>query len=92
MRLRHHDGTLWHLPMAALARAGYASTMNALLIIFMVVAVLATLGVLARGIIIMARGKDISGQQSNKMMSYRVAFQALAIAFILILFAINRPG
>ena len=92
MRLRHHDGTLWHLPMAALARGGYASAMNALLIIFMVVAVLATLGVLARGIIIMARGKDISGQQSNKMMSYRVAFQALAIIFIVILFLINRPG
>lgn len=66
--------------------------MNAILIIFMVVAALATLGVLARGIIIMARGKDITGQQSNKMMSYRVAFQALAIIFIVILFLVNRPG
>ncbi len=66
--------------------------MQATLIILMVVAALATLGVLARGIIIMARGKDITGQQSNRMMSYRVAFQALAIIFIFILFAINRPG
>nr|WP_310524621.1 twin transmembrane helix small protein [Polymorphobacter sp.] len=65
---------------------------NAILIIFMVVAALATLGVLARGIIIMARGKDISGKQANKMMSYRVAFQALAIIFIIILFLINRPA
>jgi Hypoxia induced protein conserved region len=66
--------------------------MNTVLIIFMVLAALATLGVLARGIIIMARGKDITGAQSNKMMSYRVAFQALAIIAIVILFLINRPA
>jgi hypothetical protein len=66
--------------------------MQAMLIIFMVLAALATLGVLARGIIIMARGKDVTGKQSNKMMSYRVAFQALAIVFIIILFLINRQG
>jgi len=66
--------------------------MQATLIIFMVLAALMTLGVLARGIIIMARGKDVTGQQSNKMMSYRIAFQALAIIFIVILFMINRQG
>jgi hypothetical protein len=64
--------------------------MQATLIIFMVIAALATLGVLARGIIIMARGKDVTGEQSNKMMTYRVAFQFLAILFIVILFALNR--
>jgi Hypoxia induced protein conserved region len=66
--------------------------MQATLIIFMVLAALMTLGVLARGIIIMARGKDVTGQQSNKMMSYRIAFQALAIIFIVILFMLNRQG
>ena len=66
--------------------------MQAMLIIFMVLAALMTLGVLARGIIIMARGKDLTGQQANKMMSYRVAFQALAIVFIIILFLLNRPA
>lgn len=65
---------------------------QAVLIILMVLAALATLGVLARGIIIMARGKDVSGVQSNKMMSYRVAFQATAIGFIIILFLLNRPA
>jgi hypothetical protein len=50
------------------------------------------LAVLARGIIIMARGKDITGEKSNRMMSLRVALQALAILFIVILFLINRPG
>jgi hypothetical protein len=66
--------------------------MNTALIVFMILAALATLGVLARGIIIMARGKDISGKQSNKMMSYRIAFQALAIIAIVILFLVNRPA
>jgi hypothetical protein len=67
-------------------------SMQTTLVIFMVLAAVATLGVLARGIIIMARGKDITGEQSNRMMSLRVALQALAILFIVILFLINRPG
>ena len=66
--------------------------MQSTLVFFMIASAVGTLAVLARGIIIMARGKDVTGQQSNKMMSYRVAFQALAIIFIIILFAINRPG
>jgi hypothetical protein len=66
--------------------------MQTMLIIFMIVAALATLGVLARGIVIMARGRDITGEQSNRMMSLRVAFQALAILFIIILFLVNRPA
>jgi hypothetical protein len=66
--------------------------MQTTLVIFMILAAVATLGVLARGIIIMARGKDITGEQSNRMMSLRVALQALAILFIVILFLINRPG
>ncbi|WP_310476857.1 HIG1 domain-containing protein [Sandarakinorhabdus sp.] len=66
--------------------------MQATLIIFMVASAVATLAVLARGIIIMARGQDVTGQQSNRMMSLRVAMQGLAIFFIVILFLINRPG
>lgn len=66
--------------------------MQTTLIVFMVVSAIATLAVLARGIIIMARGQDVTGEQSNRMMSLRVALQALAIFFIIILFLINRPG
>ncbi len=65
---------------------------NTILIVMMVLAALAALGVLARGIWIMAQGKDITGRESNRMMSYRVAFQALAIVFIIILFLVNRPA
>lgn len=66
--------------------------MQATLIIFMVASAIATLAVLARGIIIMARGQDVTGERSNRMMSLRVALQGLAIFFIVILFLINRPG
>jgi len=66
--------------------------MQPLLIALMVLAAVATLTVLARGIVIMARGKDIGGKRSNRMMSYRVAFQALAILFIVLLFLVNRQA
>jgi len=66
--------------------------MQVMLIVLMVLAAVATLGVLARGIVIMARGKDIGGKKSNRMMSYRVAFQALAILFIVLLFLVNRQS
>ncbi|MGI4877894.1 MAG: twin transmembrane helix small protein [Janthinobacterium lividum] len=61
-----------------------------ILIVLMIAAALATLTVLARGILTMARGKDITGVQSNRLMSYRVVFQALTILIIVILFLINR--
>ncbi len=66
--------------------------MQSTLVFFMVASAVATLAVLARGIIIMARGQDVTGEQSNRMMSLRVALQGLAIFFIIILFLINRPG
>ncbi len=63
-----------------------------ILIVLMIAAALATLAMLVAGIVTMARGKDVTGVQSNKLMSYRVAFQGLAIAVIVILFLINRHG
>ncbi len=53
-----------------------------------VVMALLTAGALARGIYIMASGKDVTGRQSNKMMWYRVLFQGIAILFIVILGAL----
>lgn len=66
--------------------------MNTLLVIFMVLAALGTLSVLARGIWIMAQGKDVTGKQQNRMMNYRVGLQALAILFIVLLFLVNRSA
>lgn len=66
--------------------------MNTLLIILIVLAALATAYVLIRGIITMAQGKDVTGQQSNKFMSMRVGFQLLTIALVVLLLIIGGRG
>lgn len=64
--------------------------MNTVLIILIVLAAIATAVVLVRGVITMAQGKDITGRQSNKMMSYRVAFQLLTILLVCVLLLLSR--
>lgn len=64
--------------------------MDTFIIILIVLAAIAAATVLVRGIVTMARGKDITGQQSNKMMSYRVAFQLLTIILVVILVFVMR--
>lgn len=64
--------------------------MDSFIIALIVLAAIATATVLVRGIVTMARGKDITGQQSNKMMSYRVAFQLLTIILVVILVFVMR--
>lgn len=67
--------------------------MNALLIILLLVAMGATAYVLVRGVMAMASGKDIGGQQQQKYMQRRVLFQAVAIVLvILILMAAGGRG
>lgn len=66
--------------------------MNTFIIVLIVLAAIATATVLIRGIVTMARGKDITGQQSNKMMSYRVAFQLLTILLVVVLLLMVRGG
>jgi hypothetical protein len=66
--------------------------MNILLVILIVLAAGATLFVLVKGVIGMAQGKDITGQQSQALMQKRILFQALAIVLVvlLLLLASNR--
>lgn len=66
--------------------------MDSFIIILIVVAAIATATVLVRGVMTMARGKDITGEQSNKLMSYRVAFQLVTILLAAILIAMVRRG
>ncbi len=66
--------------------------MNTIIIILIVLAAITTAVVLVRGVITMAQGKDIGGKQSNKMMSYRVAFQLLTILLVLLLFWVGGRG
>jgi predicted small integral membrane protein len=66
--------------------------MNAALIALIVVAALLAAYVLVRGILLMASGKDLTGARSNRLMTMRVAFQALAILLVVILFLLSKRG
>ncbi|BBE33177.1 twin transmembrane helix small protein [Sphingosinicella microcystinivorans] len=66
--------------------------MTGLVIALIVLGALATAAVLVRGIIVMARGKDITGQQSNKLMSYRVLLQGVTVILVIILIMMTRNG
>lgn len=55
-------------------------------VIGMVIAMFAVLGVLGTGLVTMVRGKDVTGEKSNKLMWWRVYLQALALGlFALVL-------
>jgi len=64
--------------------------MQTAFIVLLVIAVILTATMLVRGVIVMARGQDVTGEQSNKLMSYRVAFQAAAIVIVVILILLAR--
>jgi len=60
--------------------------MSTILIILLVLAMGATAYVLVRGVIAMASGKDITGEQQQNYMRKRVLFQAIAIVIIILIF------
>ena len=55
------------------------------LLILLVLAMAATGYVLVRGVILMASGKDLTGEQSQQWMRKRVLFQAIAIVIVILL-------
>jgi Hypoxia induced protein conserved region len=66
--------------------------MDVFLLILIFLAAGATLFILAKGVIGMAQGKDITGRRSQELMRKRVLFQAIAIVLVLLflLFASGR--
>ena len=62
--------------------------MSTLLIILLVIAMAATAYVLVRGVIAMASGKDLSGEQQQSYMRKRVMFQAVAIVLVILILAV----
>ena len=67
--------------------------MRILLLMFLLLAMAAVLYVLVRGVIGMASGKDVTGEQSQKWMQRRVLFQGLAVLIVLALLALaGSPG
>lgn len=66
--------------------------MRWILVILLVLAALATLFVLIRGVVTMAGGKDIDGQRSQELMRKRVLFQAIAIFIAVLLLLVASGG
>jgi len=59
--------------------------MSIFLVILLVAAMAATVYVLARGVMTMAQGKEMSSEQQQKWMQKRVQFQALAIVIVILI-------
>jgi hypothetical protein len=62
--------------------------MSAPLIILLVLAMAATGYVLVRGVVSMASGKDVTGQQQQNWMRKRVLFQAVAIILVILILVV----
>lgn len=55
------------------------------LLLLLLAAMAATLYVLVRGVMGMASGRDVTGEQSQQWMRRRVLFQAVAIIIVVLL-------
>ena len=64
--------------------------MQTFLMILIILAALATLYVLVKGVVGMAQGKDITGVRSQGLMRQRVMLQAVAIIFIILFILVAR--
>lgn len=62
--------------------------MTPILMVLLVLAMAATAYVLVRGVMAMASGKDVSGEQSQTWMRRRVLFQALAILIVILILVV----
>jgi hypothetical protein len=71
--------------LVSLSAALKGKAMRPALLILLILAMGATLYVLVRGVIAMASGKDLTGEQSQKWMQRRVLFQAVAIVLVILI-------
>jgi hypothetical protein len=62
--------------------------MRFVLLILLLLAMAAVVYVLVRGVIAMASGKDMTGEQSQMWMRRRVLFQAVAIVLVILILLI----
>jgi hypothetical protein len=65
---------------------------NTLLVIALVAAMAATAYVLVRGVIAMASGKDVTGEQQQNYMQKRVLFQGIAIVIVILILVLASGG
>lgn len=59
--------------------------MTPILMILLLIVMAAVVYVLVRGVMAMASGKDVTGEQSQTWMRRRVLFQAVAIVIVILI-------
>jgi len=59
--------------------------MRIVLLILLLLAMAGVVYVLVRGVMAMASGKDVTGEQSQKWMQRRVLFQSVAIVIVILI-------
>lgn len=62
--------------------------MRPILLILLLLAMAAVVYVLVRGVMAMASGKDMTGEQSQLWMRRRVLFQAVAIVLVILILVV----
>jgi hypothetical protein len=62
--------------------------MRIVLLILLLLAMAGVVYVLVRGVMAMASGRDVTGEQSQKWMQRRVLFQAVAIILVILILAV----
>jgi hypothetical protein len=62
--------------------------MRIVLLVLLLLAMAGVVYVLVRGVISMASGRDVTGEQSQMWMRRRVLFQAVAIVIVILILAI----
>jgi len=62
--------------------------MTAVLMVLLLVVMAGVVYVLVRGVIAMASGKDVTGEQSQDWMRKRVLFQAVAIVIVILILVV----
>lgn len=62
--------------------------MRYLLLVLLLLAMAGVVYVLVRGVIAMASGKDLGGEQSQMWMRRRVLFQAVAIVLVILILVV----
>ena len=60
--------------------------------IILAASLLIVAGILGWGVLTMARGGNYNVKNSNRIMRYRIIFQALALVVILVLMWLRRDG
>lgn len=66
--------------------------MRVLLLILLLLAMASVLYVLVRGVMAMASGKDVTGEQSQNWMRKRVLFQAVAVVLVILILIVARAS